>query len=53
MKLTLESPDGTKDTVEVPDELWERFENLAKERGIPVEELFEIAMDVYLKAQGY
>jgi len=50
--LKLESP-LCKEEIEVPEELWERFEERARELGTPVEYLFEIALDAFLKAQGY
>ena len=50
--LKLESALCTEE-IEVPEELWKRFEERARELGTPVEELFEIALDAYLKSQGY
>lgn len=38
--------------IEVPEELWKRFEDRARELETPVEELFEIALDAFLKAHG-
>lgn len=52
VKIILESPDGTKETVEIPADLWRRFEARAKELGVPIDELFEVAVDVYLKDKG-
>ena len=49
--LKLESALCTEE-IEVPEELWKRFEERARELGTPVEELFEIALDAYLKSQG-
>ena len=39
--------------IAVPEDLWQRFEQRAKELETPVEELFEIALDAFLKARGY
>lgn len=39
--------------IEVPKELWDRFEQRAKELETPVEELFTIALDDFLKKRGY
>ena len=39
--------------IEIPEELWKRFEERARELATPVEELFEIVLDAFLKAQGY
>ena len=50
--LKLESPLCTEE-IEVPAELWERFEERAKELETPVEELFVIAIDAFLKSRGY
>jgi len=50
--LKLESALCTEE-IEVPEELWKRFEERARELRTPVEELFEIALDAFLKAQGY
>ncbi len=50
--LKLESPLCTEE-IEVPEELWKRFEDRAKELETPVEELFSIALDAYLKSEGY
>lgn len=50
--LTISSPLG-EDEIEVPEELWGRFEQRAKELGLPAEELFTVALDAYLKSQGY
>ena len=45
--LKLESALCTEE-IEVPEELWKRFEDRAKELETPVEELFTIALDAYL-----
>ncbi len=50
--LKLESPLCTEE-IEVPAELWDRFEERAKELGTPIEELFTIALDAFLKSRGY
>lgn len=50
--LKLESPLCTEE-IEVPAELWKRFEKRAIELGTPVEELFTIALDQFLKKRGY
>jgi len=50
--LKLESPHD-KDTIEVSKELWKRFEQRAKELETPVEKLFLIALDDFLKARGF
>lgn len=52
-EITLIRPDGSEEKVEIPDELWERFENRAKELGVPVDELFKIAVDTFLRDKGY
>ncbi|MBA7701196.1 hypothetical protein ES703_109929 [subsurface metagenome] len=38
--------------IEVPKELWKRFEKKARELGTPIEELFVIALDAFVKAGG-
>lgn len=53
VKLTLESPSGVKETVEIPADLWGRFEARARELSVPVDKLFEVAVDTYLKDKGY
>ena len=51
--LRLSSPAGGVDVIEVDADLWERFEAKAKELRVPIEELFVVALDAYLKKQGY
>lgn len=51
IELTLEFPNGTKETVEIPADLWERFEARARELCVPVDKLFEIAADTYYRNQ--
>ena len=53
VEITLEKPNGSKETVEIPADLWERFETRARELNIPIDELFEIAVDIYLKDKGF
>jgi len=50
--LKLES-EGCKEEIEISKQLWERFEQKAKELGVPPEELAVIALDDYLKARGH
>ena len=38
-----------EDMVEIDVELWAKFEACAKEKGIPVNQLFVAALDAYLK----
>lgn len=50
--LNITSPSG-EEKVEIPEALWKRFENLARERKTPVQELFLTAVDAFLKRRGY
>ena len=53
-KVTLKlASEHCEEEIEIPEELWERFEEKAKELQTPVEELIEIALDDYLKRRGY
>lgn len=51
--IRLISPDGTESVVEIDKELYERFSARAKELGVSENELFLVAMDAFLKSQGY
>jgi len=51
--IRLKSPDGSEDVIEIDKDLYDRFAARAKELGVPEDELFIIAMDAYLKEQGY
>jgi hypothetical protein len=42
-----------EEQIEIPEKLWERFEQRAKELGVPPEELAVIALDNFLKARGH
>jgi len=50
--LKLSSP-LCDEEIEIPEDLWKRFEDRAKELETPVEELFVIALDAFLKKRGY
>lgn len=50
--LHLVGSEGEED-VEISAELWEKFEQRAQELNTPVEELFVIAMDHFLKSEGH
>ena len=52
IELVLTSGEGV-DKVTIPTALWRKFEKRATELGIPTEELFTIALDIFLKKQGY
>ena len=52
VKLIIESPLCTEE-IEVPAELWKRFEKRAIELEMPPEDLFPIVMDNFLKEKGY
>lgn len=51
--LILKSPDGTEEEIPVPKKLWDEFEAVAKERGVPEDKLFRAALDNFLKSEGY
>lgn len=51
--IRLISPDGTEDVIEIEKELYDRFTARAKELGVPENELFIIALDAFLKKEGY
>jgi len=42
-----------EEEITVPEELWKRFEARAKKLEIPVEELFPMVIDAFLKSKGY
>lgn len=50
--LHLVGSEGEED-IEISTELWGEFEQRAKELNTPVEELFVIALDHFLKSEGY
>ncbi len=53
-KVTLKlASEHCEEEIEIPEELWKRFEEAAKKLETPVEELFSIALDAYLKRRGY
>jgi hypothetical protein len=49
--LILQSSSG-EDKIEVPAALWKKFKKLAKAREQPVEELFLVAVDSFLKRKA-
>ena len=51
--IRLTSPDGTEDVIEVDKELYDRFAARAKELGKTENELLIIALDAFLKKEGY
>lgn len=51
--IRLTSPDGTEDVIEIDQELYDRFAARAKELGQSEQELFIIALDAFLKKEGY
>jgi len=51
--IRLTSPDGSEDVIEIDKDLYDRFAARAKELGQTENELFIIALDTYLKEQGY
>lgn len=51
--VTLVRPDGSVYLQEEVDaEKWAKFEKRAQELGVPVEELFDVAMDAFLESKG-
>lgn len=42
-----------EEEVEIPEKLWKKFEEKAKEFKTPPEELLIIALDTFLKERGY
>lgn len=53
VKIRLLSPSGAEDIVEIPKDLFDRFSKRAEELEVPVDELFRIALDNFLKSEGY
>ncbi len=53
VELHVKSPGGGEDIVEIPADLWERFEAKAKELNLSIQETFELAVSEYLKGRGY
>jgi len=51
--IRLKSPDGSVDEIEIDKDLYDRFAARAKELGQTENELFIIALDAYLKEEGY
>ena len=51
--IRLTSPDGSEDVIEIDKDLYDRFAARAKELGQTENELFIIALDAYLKEEGY
>lgn len=49
LKLTSEL---CEEEIKVPEELWKRFEDRAREVGTPIEHLFQVALNAFLKDKG-